>query len=157
ARRALAEPDYCEARLELLNRHDLTVPVLSVDGGAEEMAVVVPAAPRLGVATPSGPRGPMLDRPPRAAPASAQLHQSLRTLVAAWQPVLDACRQAGLRFAAQVQPGQMAFDLHSAAWVLEALEEHEAFGFTFDPAVLHWQGVDPTEFVRRFPQRIYHV
>src|SRR5262249_13274128 len=31
------------------------------------------------------------------------------------------------------------------------------FGFTFDPAALHWQGVDPAEFLRRFKDRVYHV
>ena len=33
----------------------------------------------------------------------------------------------------------------------------EEFGFTLDPSHLHWQGVDPVEFVRRFPDRIFHV
>ena len=33
----------------------------------------------------------------------------------------------------------------------------EDFGFTFNPAALHWQGLDPLEFLRRFPDRIYHV
>ena len=41
--------------------------------------------------------------------------------------------------------------------VLDALDGREEFGFTFDPSHLHWQGVDPVEFLRRFPDRIYHV
>src|SRR5438445_11774141 len=40
---------------------------------------------------------------------------------------------------------------------LEALDGREEFGFTLDPSHLHWQGVDPVQFVRRFPDRIYHV
>src|SRR5262249_23175830 len=84
-------------------------------------------------------------------------HQGLQELARVWAPILDKCKQAGLRFAAQVGPGQMAFDLHSAELVLQALDEHESFGFTFDPAALHWQGLDPAEFVRRFKDRIYHV
>src|SRR5438067_1879905 len=31
------------------------------------------------------------------------------------------------------------------------------FGFNFDPSHLHWQMVDPVEFIRTFPDRIYHV
>ena len=31
------------------------------------------------------------------------------------------------------------------------------FGFNFDPSHLIWQGVDPAEFIREFPDRIYHV
>ena len=27
----------------------------------------------------------------------------------------------------------------------------------FDPSHLHWQGVCPVEFIRAFPDRIYHV
>ena len=33
----------------------------------------------------------------------------------------------------------------------------EEFGFNFDPSHLIWQGVDPVEFIRAFPDRIYHV
>ncbi|HUY88372.1 MAG TPA: sugar phosphate isomerase/epimerase, partial [Pirellulales bacterium] len=33
----------------------------------------------------------------------------------------------------------------------------EEFGFNFDPSHLHWQGVDPVEFIRTFADRIYHV
>jgi sugar phosphate isomerase/epimerase len=40
---------------------------------------------------------------------------------------------------------------------LDALGGREEFGFTFDPSHLHWQGIDPAEFLRRFPDRIYHV
>ena len=33
----------------------------------------------------------------------------------------------------------------------------ENFGLNFDPSHLHWQGVDPVEFIRAFPDRIYHM
>jgi sugar phosphate isomerase/epimerase len=45
----------------------------------------------------------------------------------------------------------------SAEMVLDVLDGREEFGFTFDPSHLFWQGVDPVEFLRRFPDRIYHV
>jgi sugar phosphate isomerase/epimerase len=37
------------------------------------------------------------------------------------------------------------------------LHGREDLGFTFDPVPFHWQGIDPVEFLRRFPERIYHV
>jgi sugar phosphate isomerase/epimerase len=37
------------------------------------------------------------------------------------------------------------------------LNNREEFGFNFDPSHLIWQGVDPAEFIRAFPDRIYHV
>ena len=40
---------------------------------------------------------------------------------------------------------------------MEALDRREEFGFNFDPSHLIWQGVDPVEFIRAFPDRIYHV
>ena len=40
---------------------------------------------------------------------------------------------------------------------MEALNYREEFGFNFDPSHLIWQGVDPAEFIRTFPDRIYHV
>src|SRR5205085_1574205 len=74
-----------------------------------------------------------------------------------WNPILDVCGECGLKFACEVHPGQLAFDIFSAEMALEALDGREEFGFTFDPSHLHWQGVEPAEFIRRFPDRIYHV
>ena len=87
----------------------------------------------------------------------ALLEAGLEDFVRQWTPVLDACQECGLKFACEVRPGQMAFDLASAEQVLEALDGREEFGFVLAPGQLLWQGVDPVEFVRRFPDRIYHV
>ena len=40
---------------------------------------------------------------------------------------------------------------------LEAIGHHPAFGFNFDPSHLLWQMVDPVQFIREFPDRIFHV
>ena len=74
-----------------------------------------------------------------------------------WNPILDACKDAGIKFALEVHPGQMAFDLYSAERTLEALDGREELGFLFDPSHFHWQGMDPVEFIRRFPERIANV
>lgn len=81
----------------------------------------------------------------------------LRDVVRRWTPILDVCQECGVRYAFEVHPGQIAFDLYSAEMLLDALNGREEFGFTFDPTHFFWQGVDPAEFVRRFPDRIYHV
>ena len=52
---------------------------------------------------------------------------------------------------------EIAFDLYTAQRALEALDYREEFGFNFDPSHLIWQGVDPVEFIRKFPDRIFHV
>ena len=56
-----------------------------------------------------------------------------------------------------MHPTEIAFDLYTAERALEALDHREEFGFNFDPSHLIWQGVDPVEFIRAFPDRIYHV
>jgi sugar phosphate isomerase/epimerase len=74
-----------------------------------------------------------------------------------WHPILDVFDQNGVRFALEVHPTEIAFDIVTAARALDAIDHREAFGFNFDPSHLEWQGVDPVKFLRAFPDRIYHV
>ncbi len=71
--------------------------------------------------------------------------------------ILDVFAECGVKFALEVHPTEIAFDLYTAERALEALGHREEFGFNFDPSHLIWQGVDPVEFIRAFPDRIYHV
>lgn len=125
----------------------------------EEMRATVRVAQKLGAAVVSGFTGSSLwsyvaGYPPAGPDTVAA---GFREFARCWHPVLDECRQAGVRFAFEVHPGQIAFDLHSAEMALDALDGREEFGFTFDPSHFHWQGVDPVEFIYRFRDRIYHV
>jgi len=91
-------------------------------------------------------------------PASDEMIQAGYDLLAErWDPILDVFGECGVKFALEVHPTEIAFDLYSAERALEALGHREEFGFNFDPSHLIWQGVDPVEFIRRFPDRIYHV
>ncbi len=74
-----------------------------------------------------------------------------------FNPILDVFAESGVRFALEVHPTEIAFDIHTARRALEAVDHREEFGFNFDPSHLHWQGIDPVEFLRAFPDRIYHV
>lgn len=126
---------------------------------AEEMLATVQAAQKMGISTLVGFTGSALGTvaagfPP---PTPDMVAGAFRDLAARWNPILDLCRDCGLRFALEVQPGQLAFDLYTAEVVLEVLAGREEIGFAIDPSQLHWQGVDPVEFLRRFPERIYHV
>lgn len=124
-----------------------------------EMLATVQAAQKLGVGTISGFTGSSLWPGVVGYPASdpGEVQEGMRDFARRWQPILDACGDAGIRFALEVHPGQIAFDLFSAEIVLDAVDGREEFGFTFDPSHLHWQGVDPVEFLHRFADRIYHV
>ena len=74
-----------------------------------------------------------------------------------WNPILDVFQECGVKFALEVHPTEIAFDIYSAERALAAIDNREEFGFNFDPSHLIWQGVDPVEFIRAFPKRIYHV
>jgi sugar phosphate isomerase/epimerase len=190
--RALSEPDYCAAKLDLLGRHELQLSVVAAhrvgqavcdpidarhqsllpdyvwgDGrpegvrqrAAEEVMATVRVAQKLGAPVVSGFTGSPLWSFVAGWPAPSRdaVRAGLEQFAAAWHPILDVCRETGVRFACEVHPGQVAFDLYSAELALEALDGREEFGFTFDPSHFHWQGVDPVQFLRRFPERVYHV
>ena len=76
---------------------------------------------------------------------------------ARWKPILDVFSQEGVRFALEVHPTEIAFDIASAERALEAVGGHPRFGFNYDPSHLAYQGVDYVAFVRRFGDRIFHV
>lgn len=74
-----------------------------------------------------------------------------------WNPILDVFDEVGVRFALEVHPTEIAFDVASAERALDALNHREAFGFNFDPSHLGYQGVDYVKFITKFADRIYHV
>ena len=74
-----------------------------------------------------------------------------------WTPILDEYQKIGVRFALEVHPTEIAFDVVTAERTLEAIDRHAAFGFNFDPSHLGYQGVDYIEFIHRFADRIWNV
>ena len=74
-----------------------------------------------------------------------------------WTPILDAFKAEGVRFALEVHPTEMAFDIASAERALKAVKNHKSFGFNYDPSHLGYQGVDYVKFIRTFGNRIYHA
>ncbi len=74
-----------------------------------------------------------------------------------WNPILDVFDECGVKFALEVHPTEIAFDIITAKRAVEAVKNRQTFGFNFDPSHLHWQMVDPACFINEFPNRIYHV
>ena len=74
-----------------------------------------------------------------------------------WKPILDEFHTLGIKFALEVHPTEIAFDISSAERAIQALDGHPAFGFNYDPSHLGYQGVDYLEFIYRFADRIFHV
>jgi sugar phosphate isomerase/epimerase len=126
---------------------------------AEEMKNTARAAQRFGVSVVNGFTGSSIwhlnySFPPVSA---AMIDAGFQLLADRWNPILDVFGECGVKFALEVHPTEIAFDIYTAQRALEALDHREEFGFNFDPSHLHWQGVNPVEFIRAFPDRIYHV
>ena len=86
-----------------------------------------------------------------------QIYAGFADFAARWHPILDAFDEVGVRFALEVHPTEIAFDIVTAERAIEALGDREAFGFNYDPSHLVYQGVYCIEFIRRFGSRIYHA
>jgi sugar phosphate isomerase/epimerase len=135
------------------------VPAEVQQRAVEEMLASIRAAQKMGIAVVSGFSGSPLWSYVVGYPqaSAAVVSQGLRDFAKVWNPILDACGQCGVKFALEIHPGQIAFDLTSAELALEAVRGREELGFTLDPSHLFWQGIDAAECIRRFPERIYHV
>ncbi|MDA1055541.1 MAG: sugar phosphate isomerase/epimerase [Planctomycetota bacterium] len=190
--KALADPNYCAQKRELLDRYDLQCHAISAhlvgqavcdhvdqrhkqivpgyvwgDGdpagvskrAIEEMKNTARAAQKFGVSIVNGFTGSSIwhliyDFPP--IPGN-MIDDGFKLFAERWNPILDVFGECGVKFALEVHPTEIAFDIHTAQRALEAIDHREEFGFNFDPSHLHWQGVDSVEFIRAFPDRIFHV
>ena len=125
----------------------------------EDMLATVRVAEKLGVRVISGFSGSTIFRRVLGYPwlAQTEMAAGFQDFSKRWTPILDACREAGVQYALEIHSGQMAFDLVTAEMTLDAVDGREELGFTFDPSHFLCQGLDPVEFLRRFPDRIYHV
>lgn len=126
---------------------------------AEEMVRTGEAASRLGVSVVNGFTGSpiwhlLYSFPPVP---SSMIEKGFEEFAARWKPILDEYRKLGIRYALEVHPTEIAFDIASARRALKALDNHPAFGFNYDPSHLGYQGVDYVSFLYTFADKIFHV
>jgi len=74
-----------------------------------------------------------------------------------WSPIFDEFDRCGVRFALEVHPTEIAFDLYTAQRLLARFGNRPTLGLNFDPSHLVWQGLEPHLFIREFAAQIYHV
>ena len=126
---------------------------------AEELANTARAAARLGVTVVPGFTGSsiwhLLYSFPPVTPAS--IDAGFADFAARFRPILDVFQQEGVRFALEVHPTEIAFDVSSAERALQAVGHHPAFGFNYDPSHFGYQGVDYVAFIEQFGDRIFHA
>ena len=126
---------------------------------AEEMIKTAYAAKNLGVKVVNGFTGSKIwsllySFPPVS---DAQIEDGYADFATRWNPILDEFKKAGVRFALEVHPTEIAFDIVSAERALKAINNRPEFGFNYDPSHLGYQGVDYVKFIQKFGDRIYHA
>ena len=89
--------------------------------------------------------------------SQAEIDAGYQDFAARWKPIMDVFQAEGIRFALEVHPTEIAYDIITAHRALDAIDHHPAFGFNFDPSHLIHQFVDPVAFIEEFGDRIFHV
>lgn len=74
-----------------------------------------------------------------------------------WRLIMDAFKEQGIKFALEVHPTEIAYDIITARRALDAIGNHPNFGFNFDPSHFIHQFLNPVAFLEEFPDRIFHV
>ncbi len=126
---------------------------------AQQMQRTARAAARLGVDVVNGFTGSSIwhllySFPPNT---SGMIDAGYDDFARRWNPILDVFDEVGVRFALEVHPTEIAFDISSAHRALRALDYRSAFGFNYDPSHFGYQGVDYVQFIHEFGDRIFHA
>jgi len=126
---------------------------------AAEIIKTAEAAKRLGVSVVNGFTGSSIWHLCYSFPPvlPGQIDEGYADFARRWTPIFDAFQKLGVKFALEVHPTEIAFDISSAQRALEAVNHHPAFGFNYDPSHFGYQGVDYVAFIRKFADRIFHV
>jgi sugar phosphate isomerase/epimerase len=126
---------------------------------AEEMLRTAHAATNLGVKVVNGFTGSSIWHLLYSFPpvSQQQIEDGFAQFAEAWNPILDEFKKCGVKFALEVHPTEIAFDIATAERAVKELNGRKEFGFNYDPSHLGYQGVNYVKFIRTFGDRIYHV
>lgn len=90
-------------------------------------------------------------------PANEKLYEEGVALFAErWNGILDELKRLGVKWALEVHPTGIAYNIETAQMALAALDHRPELGFNFDPSHLVWQLIDPVVFIKTFAGRILH-
>lgn len=126
---------------------------------AEEMKITAQAAKNMGCYVVNGFMGSPIwafwySFPPTTDEMVESGFQKIRER---WTPIFDEFDRLGVKFALEVHPTEIAFDLYSTKKLFDVFENRPTLGLNFDPSHLVWQGMEPHLFILEFPDRIFHT
>ena len=87
----------------------------------------------------------------------AMIEAGYRDFAERCTPIFDEFARQGVKFALEVHPTEIAYDIVTMQKSLEAVHYHPAFGINFDPSHLVHQFIDPVNLLEAFPERIFHM
>lgn len=124
---------------------------------AEELIKTAHAAKRFGVSVVNGFTGSSIWHLVYSFPPNlpSQIENGYKDFAKRFTPILDEFQKLGIKFALEVHPTEIAFDIASAERALQAVNYHPAFGFNYDPSHFGYQGVDYVKFIYKFSDRIF--
>ncbi|MCX7682987.1 MAG: sugar phosphate isomerase/epimerase [Anaerolineae bacterium] len=126
---------------------------------AEEMKHTARAARLFGVSVVNGFTGSSVWHKLYFFPPTSQadIDKGYRDFAERWLPILEVFKAEGVRFALEVHPTEIAYDIITARRALDAVGNHPNFGFNLDPSHFVHQFINPVFFIEEFPDRIFHV
>lgn len=126
---------------------------------AEQMKRTAVAAKRFGVETVNGFTGSAVWHKLYFFPPTSQqdVDAGFKDFADRWLPILDVFKKENVRFALEVHPTEIAYDIYTSQRALDAIKGHPSFGFNFDPSHFIHQFINPVFFLETFPDRIFHV
>ncbi|MEA1877799.1 MAG: sugar phosphate isomerase/epimerase [Bacteroidota bacterium] len=126
---------------------------------ADELVKTAEAAKRLGVNVVNGFTGSSIWHLNYSFPPvpPEMIEEGYADFARRFKPIMDEYESLGIKFALEVHPTEIAFDIATAERALTAINNHSAFGFNYDPSHLGYQGVDYVEFIYKFAEKIFHV
>ena len=126
---------------------------------AEEMKLTARAARNIGVDVVNGFTGSSIWHLVYSFPPVSpdMIPNGYKDFAKRWNPILDEFKKQNVKFALEVHPTEIAFDIASAERAIEAIDGRKEFGFNYDPSHFVYQNVDYVKFIRKFADRIYHV
>ncbi len=127
--------------------------------GVEQMKYAPHAAAAMGCKVVTGFMGSPIWKYLYSFPQTSQqmIEDGYHEIKELWSPIFDEFDKAGVKFALEVHPSEIAYDYYSTVKLFETFEDRETLGINFDPSHLIWQGVVPHLFLRGFSHKIYHV
>jgi sugar phosphate isomerase/epimerase len=126
---------------------------------AQEVKATLRAAERFGVSTVTGFTGSSVWHTLAGFPPvpPEMIDAGFQDFADRWNPIVDVADEAGVRFALEVHPSEIAYDFWTTARTLETIGHRPGFGLNFDPSHMAWQRLDPDQFLEAYADRIYHV